>query len=305
MGPQAAGAPRIAALQHESRAGAIDDNLSRMCQVLDQAVAQDVDLAVLPECGVQGYGYNDAASVHRDAVALGDPLIDRVRDEVSSRDLHAVAGFIERDGERLFNTTALIDPSGEILGIHRKLHRPCLGIDRFVEPGEREPDVIDTPLGRVSLLICADMVFPEAARIAALKGADIVAISACVPDPLTVYSDSLIQVRGYENCIYVVYCDMAGRDGDWTYVGRSQIVNPSGQIVAEAPAAGAHVIVADVDHAQARNKLRVREPRGGIPHPYQFDFFGERRPELYGRISEPADAGSQGRATDLQSLTAR
>lgn len=294
---------RVAALQHETEAGAIDENLRRMCEVLDEAVEQRVDLAVLPECGVQGYGYNDAVSVRRDAVTLGDPLLDRVRDEVSSRDLYAVAGFIERDGERLFNTSALIDPSGAILGTHRKLHRPCLGIDRFVEPGEQEPQVIETPLGRISLLICADMVFPEAARVSALKGADIIAISACVPDPLTMYSDSLIQVRGYENCIYVVYCDMAGRDGDWTYVGRSQIVNPSGQIMSEAPVEGAHVIVADVDHEQARNKLRVREPRGGIPHPYEFDFFGERRPELYGTITEPGARGSEGRATDYQSLT--
>jgi predicted amidohydrolase len=277
--------PLVAALQHESDAGAIDANLDRMFAVLDEAVDQGVDLAVLPECGVQGYGYDDEEAVRRDAVTLDDPLMVRVREEISRRGLHAVVGFIERAGDELYNATALVAPTGAILGTHRKIHRPSLGVDRFVAPGDRAPSAFDTAVGRVGLLICADMVFPEATRIAALKGADIIAISACVPSPLTMYSDALIRVRGYENCTYVVYCDMAGTDGAWRYEGRSQIVNPSGQVLAEAPREGAHVIVAAVDHEQARNKLRIREPGGGIPHAYEFDFFAQRRPELYDELT--------------------
>ncbi len=286
--------PTVAALQHETRAGDIEGNLDRMCQVLDIAVEKHVDLAVLPEACLQGYGYDIAQDVARDAVGLDDPLMVRVRNEVARRGLFAVVGLIERDGDRIFNTTAAIDSSGDVIDTHRKLHLPGLGVDRFVEAGDREPPVFDTPVGRVGLLICADMIFPEAARVAALKGAEVIAISACVPYPVTIYADRLVSVRAFENCTYVVFADMAGSDGAWRYDGRSQIVEPGGTVLIEAARDGADVVVAPVDAEQARAKVRVREPRGGIPHAYEVDFFGQRRPEVYGRIVAPI-----GEAADL------
>jgi predicted amidohydrolase len=287
--------PRVAAIQHEAHAGAVDRNIDRMCRALDEAAAGGVDVAVLPECGVQGYGYETAADVERDAVALDDPLFLRVREEVARRGVHAVVGFVERDGERVFNTSAAIDATGDVLDTHRKLHLPGLGVDRFVAAGDREPPVIDTPAGRVGLLICADMIFPEAARIAALRGADIIAISACVPHPMTFYADALVRVRAYENCTYVVFADMVGQDGAWGYDGRSQIVAPGGAVLVQAPEDSAAVISATVDLEEARTKVRVRPPRGGIPHAYEVDFFGQRRPELYGRIasSDPSSETQQ------------
>jgi predicted amidohydrolase len=277
--------PLIAAIQHESHAGVIEWNLDRMRDALDEAMDAGVDLAVLPECGVQGYGYDSADDVERDAVTLDDPLFMRVRDEIATRGLHAVVGFVERDGDQVFNSSAVIDPAGEVLGSYRKLHLPGLGVDRFVATGDREPPVVDTTAGRVGLLICADMIFPEAARVAALKGADIIAISACVPHPMTFYADSLVRVRAYENCTYVVFADMVGQDGAWGYDGRSQIAGPGGTVLAQAPHETAAVISVAVDLAEARTKVRVRPPRGGIPHAYEVDFFGRRQPALYGRIA--------------------
>jgi predicted amidohydrolase len=258
-----------------------------MFALLQSAARDGVDLAVLPEMSVQGYGYDDADDVARDALELSDPVIGRIRDHVRSVGLHAVVGFIERDGDRLFNTTAAIADDGEILGTHRKLHLPGLGADRFVEAGDREPGVIETPVGQVGMLICADMIFPEAARVAALKGADVIAISACVPDAMTIYADHLLRVRAYENCTYVVYADMCGPDGDWRYNGRSQIIDPAGTVLAEARRDGDDLISATVDVDQARTKIRVREAGGGIPHPYEVDFFGRRRPGAYGPIVAP------------------
>lgn len=282
--------PLVAALQQESEAGAIEQNFERMRFGLKQAAAKGVAVAVLPECALQGYGYETAADAWRDGLALGDPLLQRVREEVAGLNIWAVVGFVERDGELLFNTTAAIDSAGTIRATHRKLHLPGLGVDRFVHSGDREPPVVDTPAGRVGMLICADMIFPEATRLVALKGADVVAISACVPDGISIYADALIRVRAYENCAYVVFADMSGPDGHWRYDGRSQIADPSGRVLSEAPHRGPHVITASVDLAEARNKVRERPARGGIPHPYTVDFFGQRRPELYGRIADESAA---------------
>jgi predicted amidohydrolase len=279
---------KIAALQHESRAGAIDQNLGNMAAVLRTAAAQGVQLAVLPETSLQGYGYEDAESTRRDASSLSDAPFSRARELVRESGMHVIVGFLERDGERVFNSAAMVAPDGEVLALHRKIHLPCLGADRFVERGEAETPVADTPVARVGMMICADMIFPETARIAALNGADVIAISACVPRTISIYSDSLVRVRAYENCAYVVFADMAGPDGEWEYEGRSQIVDPSGQVLTEAPIEGEAVLQAPVDLADAREKVRVRPPRGGIPHAYEVDFFGQRQPELYARIVDPA-----------------
>lgn len=132
------------------------------------------------------------------------------------------------------------------------------------------------------------MIFPEAARVAALQGADAIAIPACVPKPVSIYSDALVRVRAYENCTYVVFADTAGPDGDWRYEGRSQIVDPSGRVLAEAPIEGESMLTAVLDENDARTKVRRRRAHDGIPHPYAVDFFGQRRPELYARIVDPA-----------------
>lgn len=280
--------PKIAALQHESRANAIDENLERMGIALRGAANQNVELAVLPEAGLQGYGYDEAGDVYRDAVSLSDPLFRHVCEVVASTGIYTIVGFIERDCDRIFNSTALVDPKGQVVTIHRKIHLPSMGVDRFVEPGYHEPPVAHTPFGRIGMLICADMIFPESARVAALQGADAIAISACVPQPISIYSDALVRVRAYENCVYVIFADMTGSDGDWRYEGSSQIVDASGQLVAEAPIEGDSVLTATLDANNARTKVRTREPYGGIPHRYTVDFFGQRHPELYGRITDQA-----------------
>lgn len=279
--------PLVAAAQVESVAGALDGNLAGIRSALERAAAQGVELVALPECALQGYGYEDAAAARADAVELGDPALEAIRADCARLGLHAVVGFVERDGARVYNSAALVDAAGEILFVYRKLHLPGLGVDCFVDEGDREVPVVETSVGRVGMLICADMIFPEAARVAALKGADVVVISACIPRGISMYSDHLIRVRAYENCVYVVLADMAGKDGAWEYEGRSQIAGPAGNVLVEAPAAGSHVVAARLDLAEARAKVRVRPPKGGIPHPYEVDFFGRRRPELYGPLAAP------------------
>ena len=91
-----------------------------------------------------------------------------------------VTGLLERDGDTLYNAAILVGPDG-LIGSYRKTHLPFLGVDRFVMPGD-ELKVFDTPLGRIGLIICYDLRFPEVTRTLALAGADIVALPTELPD---------------------------------------------------------------------------------------------------------------------------
>jgi predicted amidohydrolase len=283
------GRARVAAAQHESRAGSPEDNLERALALLEQAAAAGAQLVVFPECNLTGYGHETAAACAASALTLDAPALASVSERCTELGVNAVVGFVERDGSDMYNSAALIDDRGELRSVIRKLHLPCLGVDRFVSQGDREPEVVETSAGRVSMLICADMIFPEAARVAVLKGADIVAISACVPKGIGVYADHLIRVRAYENCAYVVYANATGPDGRWSYDGRSQIAGPAGRVLGEARPEGDELVAAELDLADAREKVRVRQPSGGIPDPYEVDFFGQRRPELYGVLTATID----------------
>jgi predicted amidohydrolase len=288
-----AGRVTVIAAQQQSRAGAPEDNLQRALALLEQGATAGAQLVVFPECNLSGYGHETASECAASALALDSAPIAAVSKHCAELRVNAVVGFVERDGPDLYNSAALIDDSGELRSVIRKLHLPCLGVDRFVSQGDREPEVVETTAGRVSMLICADMIFPEAARVAVLKGADIVAISACVPKGINVYADHLIQVRAYENCAYVVYANATGPDGRWSYDGRSQIAGPAGRVLGQAPPEGDQLVVAELDLDDARAKVRVRQPSGGIPDAYQVDFFGQRRPELYGPLTAAID--EQGR----------
>jgi len=257
--------------------------------LLERAAEVGAKLVVFPECNLTGYGHETAADCAASALSLDAPPLVSVSERCTRLGVNAVVGFVERDGEDLYNSAALIDDGGELRSVIRKLHLPCLGVDRFVRQGDREPEVVETSAGRVSMLICADMIFPEAARVGVLKGADIVAIAACVPKGISVYADHLIRVRAYENCAYVVYANATGPDGRWRYDGRSQIAGPAGRVLGEAQPEGDELVAAELDLADARAKVRVRQPSGGIPDPYEVDFFGQRRPELYGILTAAVD----------------
>ncbi len=207
----------------------------------------------------------------------------QILEACASLDLHAVVGFLERDGDRVYNTAALIGPAG-LVGKYRKVHLPCLAADRFVDIGTyKEPPVFDTPLGRIGLAICYDLRFPESARSLALAGADIIAQPTNSVSQSAALFDYFTVVRACENRVYLLMCNRPDLERDMQFVGRSQIIAPSGQILAEA-GAGEEIITAEVEVGQARDKNIVFTKDS-----FELSIFEDRRPDLYGLITSDTD----------------
>lgn len=246
-----------------------------------------VQLAVFPEAFLTGYAVDDEAQARRIAIEVRGAEPDSVdiahasvlTVQAACRDLgmHAVMGFAGTDGTNLYNGAILFEADGR-LRRYVKTHLPELGFDKFVVRGASLP-VFDTAIGKIGILICYDVRFPEAARALALDGADIITIPTNWPVGAEVSPTYMAPARAAENLLFLVTCNRVGIENNFRFIGRSAIHDVTGATIACAGDEET-ILVADLDLARARNKRTIV-----IAGKYETDTFAERRPEIYGRIA--------------------
>lgn len=253
------------------------ENARLAVEKIHDLAAAGTNLVVLPEAFLTGYCVNtplEAEAIAIPARPIPHEALTVLKQASDSSDTIVVVGFAETLGGALYNSAAIFIP-GQEGQYYQKTHLPCLGLDRFVTPG-RELPVFETRFGRLGVLICYDLRPPEATRTLALKGADILILPTNWPAGAESSAEHVVIARAVENHIFVASCNRVGTENGFNFIGRSKIIDPSGNIVAKA-GGGEEVISADVDLMLARQKRRVIRPGT-----YELEIMGCRRPELYG-----------------------
>ena len=249
------------------------EDLSQNLKVAEQCVRRAADagasLVVLPE----NFAF---IGPEKAKVALGEvlgegPISSPMASLARELSIHlALGGIPERadDPSKVHNTFALYRPDGSLAAAYRKIHLfdihvpEAIGIleSTTVAPGS-EPVVVDTPLARIGLSICYDLRFPELYRKLALAGAELL----LVPAAFTLYTGKdhwhvLLRARAIENVAYVAAAAQYGRHAEKRIsYGRSLLIDPWGQVLAEAPDEESEVLVATVDLTRLR-RLRSAMP---------------------------------------------
>ncbi|MGW1740150.1 carbon-nitrogen hydrolase family protein [Nocardia sp. NPDC001965] len=273
---------RVSVAQVPSLRGDIPANVATVAQTILDAGRSGDTLIVFPECGLSGYMFTDRDQVLAASLPVSDPRLAPIFEAAARARVHAVIGLLEADGDRVYNTALVVGPNG-IAGRYRKQHLPELGADNFVDPGGGdEPRVIDIGPIRVGLMICFDLRFPESARALALAGADVVAMPTNWPLASHFLADHMTRVRAVENLLYLAVADRADSEAGTRFLGRSQIIDPGGDVLVDAGDTTA-VVTAEIDPRRARVKrLEFDEPEFALP------VFAARRPEQYRALTEPA-----------------
>jgi len=274
---------RVAAVQIEPHLADLDYNRARIVERLSEAAGEGAQLVVFPECATSGYNFDSLAEARRAAEPIPGPTSDALATICGERGLYVVVGILEREADVIYNSALLIGPSG-IVAIYRKTHLPFLGVDRFVDAGARLA-VHETPVGRLGLLICYDMRFPEAPRVLALQGAEIIVHPTNWHVTSTDFPAFITKCRARENRVYVISADRVGSESGTAYLGRSQIIDVMGRPLAEADDHSETILYADLDLTESHRKRVVIEP--GV---FEMDAFGDRRPDLYGPLTASAFA---------------
>lgn len=219
---------RLATIHHRpvNSSGAMQ-NLEEFATFIEQAAAEKADIVCLPEAIT-------LVGTRSDYVSASEPVPGQTSkflgDIAKTHQMYIVAGILEKDGETVYNTSILLDREGNLAGKYRKVSLPREEIDGGVTPGNSFP-VFDTDFGRIGMMICWDVTFPEAARALALKGAEVIMM------PIWGGHLTLAKARALENQLYLVSS---------TYDMKSAVFDLEGEIVAEATNENP-VVVVEVD----------------------------------------------------------
>lgn len=245
---------RVAAAQYSPVLGDTRANLDTSLGWIDRAAEGGASLVVLPECCLSGYIFADTDAAAQHATSIDGPAIAAWRARAARHGLTLVAGIIEAADDGLYDSAVVIPPDGEVT-TYRKLH--LWNSERSLyRPGNRAV-IADTPVGRIGLMICYDLWFPELSRTLVLGGAQMIACPANwagnprMKAPLDAHGQAMgFHVARSTACVNevpVIVADRVGQEADLTFLGNSCIVAGTGDIAAgPAPAGTTDLLVADI-----------------------------------------------------------
>lgn len=259
------------------------------CRMINQAADRGADLVCFGEVFLAPFFPNRLEEdFDRYFLRLPDPRIEPVFETARGRGLGLIFPFAENTGSAYYNSARVMDPQGEPVGTYRKTHIPAYfptelqgGTGSFEKfyftPGDDLP-VFDVCGARIGIQICNDRLYPEPSRVLAMRGAEVLFMPICY----STYGDTKhrnaiwdvpLRARAFENGTFVAAVNRAGDEGVRHHIGRSMVVSPRGEILAEAGGEPGELLVHTIDLdevARARKK---------------FPWWRDRRPDLYGELA--------------------
>ncbi len=234
-GPPKPRVVRLATVHFRPQGG---ENSRQKCELfaplIAEAARQDADLVCLPESLTY---YGSGKSLAECAEPIPGPSTAYFGQLARQHDLYIVAGLTERDGSAVYNTAVLVGPAAALVGKYRKVCLPREEIEAGVSPGSDYP-VFETRFGKVGMMVCWDVFFPEVARKLSNRGAEVIAM------PIWGGNPALARARAIENQVYLV-------SSTYTDLGPDRMVSGvwdhEGQLAVQNDAQWGSVLVAEVD----------------------------------------------------------
>ncbi len=266
---------RIALIQqpadHDQKA-----NLEKGLAALERSAAQGANLACFAELAFERFHPQRRAESGFEQLAqpIPGPVTEAFATRARELGIVVVLNLYERDGDRCFDTSPVIDADGSLLGKVRMIH--ITDYEQFHEkgyytPGDTGVPVFDTAAGRIGVAICYDRHYPEQMRALALAGAEIVVVPQAGsvgewPDGLY---EAELRVAAFQNGYFTALCNRVGPEERMVFAGESFVCAPDGRVVARAGSGTEEILITDIDLTDVEQS-----------HARKL-FLRDRRPELY------------------------
>lgn len=269
-------------------------NLAASCAGIRQAAERGAKLVLLPELHLGPYFCQSESTQPFDmAEAIPGPTTARLADLAKELEIVIVGSLFERRAPGLYHNTAIVlDRDGTLAGKYRKMHipdDPGYYEKFFFTPGDLGFEPIDTALGRLGVLVCWDQWYPEAARLMALAGAEILLYPTAIGwNPAEEWTENERQLQAWitvqrghavANGIPLAACNRIGMETDPSgttsgiqFWGNSFVAGPQGEILAHASDKEASILVVNVDRSRSESIRRI------------WPFLRDRRIDAYGDL---------------------
>lgn len=262
---------KVGFLQLRPRFGAVKENV-RAAKSLLKNISDAI--VVLPELFNTGYLFRSEDELARLAESVTTGFtVGEMKALAKKRNLTLVFGIAEKKARRYYNSSVLVTPKGKIFS-YQKTHL----FDRetlFFRAGEKSYAVHEVNGVKIGMMVCFDWLFPEVARVLALRGAQII----CHPSNLVLpYCQDAMRTRSLENRVFSVTANRIGTEKrgtfSLTFTGKSQIVDPKGNVLASAGERSESLKIVEIDVSEADDKMVT--PNN--------DLFKDRKVALYKSI---------------------
>jgi N-carbamoylputrescine amidase len=264
----------------------VQDNIRAVSELVREAAGRGAKLILPPEL-FEGHYFcrtQDEAHFGRALPASEHPAVQAMQNLAAELQVYIPTSFFEADGHHHYNSLAMIDEAGKIMGVYRKSHipdGPGYSEKFYFRPGNTGFKTFRTPYGTVGPAVCWDQWYPETARTLMLDGAEVLLFPTAIgtephdPDLDTsrLWRRAMIG-HAVSNVVPVVASNRIGTEHGQRFYGHSFICDERGDMLAEFGATETGILTATLDLEQARR------------HRAAFGFFRDRRPELYGRLAQ-------------------
>ena len=273
---------KVAAIQSKAFYGTKDEIVDNTLAVLEQAGKDGAQICCLGELFFMEYDrflqreFEHYKPTHDIAEPIPGPTIDKVVEIAKKYNMYVIAPIFEKAFTGIYyNSAPVIDPEGNIMGVSRKRHIPAVqSLEKLYFRPADGWEVYDAPWGKFAIGICFDRRFPETARILALNGCELYFNPVAAGGYVKETYELIARMRAIDNAMYSVFVNRCGDEGDTHFFGDSIICDPWGKIIASGEEEE-NVVVSEVIDLENVDNARIDS---GV--------FRDRRPELYGRITE-------------------
>jgi predicted amidohydrolase len=230
------------------------ENLQKIEQTVIKAKKQAADLVIFPELSLTGYVVRD--QIYELAETIPGPSTKAMENIAKKTKAHIVFGMpelSEKAQATIYNAAVFVGPEG-VIGKYRKMYLPTHSVfeeKRYFRPGYQTA-AFDTELGKIGLIICYDIFFPEVSRLTRLKGAQLIVCISASPATRRAFFETLTVARAIENTAFLAYANLVGIEDGLQFWGGSRVVGPNGKVLVQAKYDEEDLAMCDVDYADIR-----------------------------------------------------
>jgi len=270
---------KVALTQISCKRGDKTENIRKIEDNVVRAKKQGAELVIFPELSVTGYVLRDQIYELAETIpGQATNILEKLAVKTGTYIVFGLPELSDKTQATIYNAAVLVGPDG-LIGKYRKMYLPTHSVfeeKRYFRPGYQTA-VFETELGKIGLIICYDVFFPEVSRLTRLKGAQLIVCISASPATRRAFFETLTVARAIENTAFLAYVNLVGIEDGLQFWGGSRLIGPNGRVLVKTKYDKEDLVIGEVNYAD------IRPIETFVP------MLKDLRPELFDKLKENAE----------------